>query len=118
MKTNIDHAPKIHTPKPITLQQIQDNPIVARKGKPATLNQIAWWSFSKRSDEALEAAKAGDFAPIDALLVEIKVLLDNFLDHGRYLQIEEAIIKDPDGPEARERADFIALAKRDIEAKE
>jgi hypothetical protein len=112
MENCIEQSPKKHTPKPFTLQQIENHPIVSREGEPATLYQIAWRVFSKQSILALEAAKAGDFSTIDALTGDIKVLLDNFIDHGIFLQTERAIIKDPNGPEARERAELIALAKR------
>lgn len=96
----------------LTLRQL-DNPIItAANGEPATLYQIAFSQFSARAGEAIEAAQSGDFSQIEKLQTEIRELQNQFIDHLAYLNEEKAILKDPDGPEARRLKELTEYAER------
>jgi hypothetical protein len=77
----------------ITLKELDNLAIVASDGQPATLYQIAWWVFHKRSVEALKTAREGDFAQVNALMAEVKTIIDEFVQHGLFLNGELARIK-------------------------
>lgn len=102
---------KSSLPKKITLRQLYDIEFIQDDGKPATLYQIIWRPYKQRSDIALNAAKAGDFEQSSALVDEINKMISEFIQHATYLLEETAILKDPEGPEAKERASLFKLVR-------
>lgn len=99
----------------ITLQELRNAVIVDQDGNPAKVYSVAKIQFHQQADDAMDAAKAGDFSKISELITDVGDLIADFIGHGNYLAEEKAILQNPNGPEAQAREKLFEMFQSEKE---